>query len=74
MKHFLKGVLIGLIPLAVFYLGMLTAAYQHIKNHKCPPTKGEFQGSTFIDADHIERTWVYRDTVEYSRPKINFNL
>jgi len=53
-----------------FYLGYMYADLVH----RCPPTKAEFYGSTFLDADHIERTWIYRDTVEYSRPKINFKL
>jgi hypothetical protein len=65
------SLIIGL--LFAIFVGLLFGAEMGLR--ECPPPlKAEFQGATFLDADHIERTWIYRDTVEYSKPKINFPL
>lgn len=70
MKHLIEFACLAFMGILGLVLGLRIQAIEC----ECPPAKAEFYGTTIIDADHIERTWIYRDTVEYARPKIKFTL
>lgn len=54
-----------LIFIVGFWLGALVVLVMNQSEKVCQEPIGEYRGYDVLDADHIIREWVYRDTIVY---------